>query len=101
MKNIQVIDGAINSAFDIFAATDEEFGRIFPDGHDVVFVDEIDKRAEIDPSLDAVFTAVYKRRVAKRDAMGIHGVIFFDISGKKYYPTRRDGEAVGIRHSAS
>lgn len=28
MKNIQVIDGAMNCAYDIFAATDEEFKLI-------------------------------------------------------------------------
>ena len=33
MKNIQVIDGALNAVYDIFAATDE--------GCDVVFADEV------------------------------------------------------------
>jgi hypothetical protein len=34
MKNIQV-DNAVNCAYDIFAATDEEFNLIFPDGRDI------------------------------------------------------------------
>jgi hypothetical protein len=34
MKNIQVFDGAASSAFDIFAATEEEFLLIFPEGQD-------------------------------------------------------------------
>jgi len=29
MKNIQVIDGALNAVYDIFQATDEEFSLIF------------------------------------------------------------------------
>jgi hypothetical protein len=31
MKNIQVIDGALNCTFSIFQATDEEFLLLFPD----------------------------------------------------------------------
>jgi hypothetical protein len=42
MKNIQVIDGAENCVYDIFAATDEEFSLIFPRGQDVAFIDERD-----------------------------------------------------------
>jgi hypothetical protein len=31
----------------------------------------------------------------KRDAMGIHGILFYELGHKKvYYPTRRDEEAV-------
>ena len=35
MKNIQIIDGAENSVYDIFQATEDEFAVIFPDGTDV------------------------------------------------------------------
>ncbi len=41
MKNIQVIDGAVNCVYDIFAATEEEFDLIFPSGQDVAFIDEV------------------------------------------------------------
>jgi hypothetical protein len=41
MKNIQVIDGASNSVYDIFSATEEEFSLIFPIGQDVAFIDEV------------------------------------------------------------
>ena len=41
MKNIQVIDGAINSVYDIFSVTDDEFLLIFPDGQDIAFIDEV------------------------------------------------------------
>ncbi len=30
MKNIQVIDGALNCVYDIFPLTDEDFSVIFP-----------------------------------------------------------------------
>jgi len=94
MKNIQVIDGAINSVYDIFQATDEEFSLIFPSGEDVAFIDEVFKRGS-QPVLDLAFNNIWKRRIPKREAMGIHGLLFYKLEIKKpYYPTRRDEEAV-------
>jgi hypothetical protein len=94
MKNIQVIDGANNSVYDIFAATDEEFSLIFPEDQDVAFIDEVLARVP-EAELDEAFACLWKRRVPKRDAMGIHGIIFYELEGKKkYYPTRKDEEAI-------
>lgn len=94
MKNIQVIDGAENCVYDIFAATEEEFGLIFPEGQDVAFIDEVRARGP-EGALDEALARIWKRRVSKRDAMGIHGLLFFELERKKvYYPTRRDEEAV-------
>ena len=93
MKNIQVIDGADNSVYDVFAATDEEFALIFPGGEDVAFVDEVMARGP-EKELDDAFTRIWQRRIPKRDAMGIHGLLFYELEHKKqYYPTRRDEEA--------
>jgi|SRR5581483_6481805 len=93
MKNIQIIDGALNAVYDIFAATDEEFALIFPDGQDVAFIDEVQARGK-EKELDEAFTRIWRRRVLKRDVMGIHGTLFYELGHKKqYYPTRRDEEA--------
>ena len=46
MKNIQVIDGAVNCVYDIFSATDEEFALIFPNGQDIAFIDEVYGRGD-------------------------------------------------------
>ena len=94
MKNIQVIDGAVNSVYDIFAATDEEFSLIFPEGQDIAFIDEVYGRG--DPqALDIAFKAIWSRRIPKSEADGIHGLLFYELEEKKvYYPTRRDEEAV-------
>ena len=93
MPNIQVIDGADNCVYDIFAATDEEFTLLFPPGEDVAFIDEVISRA--DPiRLQEVFSQLWQRRVRKRDAVGIHGLLFYELGHKAaYYPTRRDEEA--------
>jgi hypothetical protein len=94
MKNIQVIDGAINSVYDIFQATEEEFSLIFPPGEDIAFIDEVYERRPGE-ELSAAFKRIWTRRIPKRDAMGIHGLLFFELEVKmKYYPTRRDEEAI-------
>jgi len=94
MKNIQVIDGALNAVYDIFQATDQEFSLIFPPGEDIAFIDEVIARG-VRAELDAVFTRIWKRRIPKARAMGIHGVVFYELDHKKrYYPTRRDEEGV-------
>ena len=94
VKNIQIIDGADNAAYDIFSATEEEFSLIFPDGTDVAFIDEV-YRSQPSTILDAALTEIWTRRVPKRLAMGIHGILFYDCERKKiYYPGRRDEEAV-------
>ncbi|MDD2180445.1 hypothetical protein OIN59_23670 [Acidovorax sp. D2M1] len=94
MKNIQVIDGAVNCVYDIFAATDEEFALIFPDGQDIAFIDEVYERSSNDASLNRAFEAIWARRIVKADAMGIQGQLFYELEAKKvFYPTRRDEEA--------
>jgi hypothetical protein len=94
MKNIQVIDGADNCVYDIFAATDEEFLLIFPPNQDIAFINEVMARGPVE-MLDAAFSEIWKRRVRKSEAMGIHGVLFYELDHKKkYYITRRDEEAV-------
>jgi len=54
MKNIQVVDGANNTAYDIFAATDEEFKLIFPADTDIAFIDEVIER-EAEKDLNEAF----------------------------------------------
>jgi hypothetical protein len=94
MKNIQIIDGAENCVYDVFAATDEEYSLIFTEGTDVAFIDEVLARTHQD-QLDLVFSAIWERRVRKKDAIGIHGTLFYELEHKKqYYPTRRDEDAI-------
>lgn len=94
MKHIQVIDGAVNCVYDVFAATPEEFDAIFSTGQDVAFIDEV--YAKGDPAaLDAIFSSIWTRRIPKTEVNGLHGTLFYDLEEKKvYYPTRKDSEAV-------
>ncbi|MBD2364329.1 MULTISPECIES: hypothetical protein [unclassified Anabaena] len=88
MKNIQVIDGARNCAYDIFAATDEEFKLIFPDeGQDIQFDEDIysDKEAQLG------LAQIWQRRLDKKSVNGIHGTLFYQLKHKKqFYPNKRE-----------
>ena len=94
MKNIQVIDGADNCVYDIFALTEDEFLLIFPAGTDIAFSDEVWARGP-EKELAEAFSRIWTRRLAKRDAVGIHGQLFYQLDHKmQYYPTRKDEEAI-------
>jgi hypothetical protein len=94
MKNIQVIDSAVNSVYDIFAASEEEFKLIFPHGQDIAFIEEVLKsgrRKKVTEALSRIWT----RRIPKVEANGIHGILFYGLEEKmEYYPTRKDEEAI-------
>jgi len=52
-------------------------------------------------ALNAAFSEIWKRRIPKRQAMGIHGILFYQCEHKKvYHPTRRDEEAVNPNGSS-
>ena len=94
-KNIQVIDGADNCTYDIFAASAEDFAQIFPDGQDVEFAEDFWKRvgkAVAAPICDRLWAS----RLDKKTVKGIHGTLFYQLRRvkKRFYPTRREAEMV-------
>lgn len=94
MKNIQIIEGAENCVYDVFAATDEEFSVIFPPSQDVAFIDEVYGRGDRS-KLNKALSLLSTRRLRKCDVQGILGILFYQLEHKKgFYPTRRDEEAV-------
>ncbi|VVO28190.1 hypothetical protein [Pseudomonas fluorescens] len=94
MKNIQIIDGAMNCVYDIFSATEEEFETIFPFDTNIAFIDEV-YLSDDEAKLDELFNNIWRRPVPKSQAQGIHGILFYELEEKKiYYPNRRDEDAV-------
>jgi hypothetical protein len=77
LKNIQIIDGANNATFSIFQATSEQFDVIFPDGRDMELVEDLIQRVGKANALRAL-EPLWDRPILKRDAMGIHGTLFYD-----------------------
>ena len=52
------------------------------------------RRADAEAVFEAL-TRAWPRRIPKREAVGIHGILFYQLYAKrKYYPTLRDEEAV-------
>src|ERR1700682_2025302 len=94
MKNIQVIDGADNCKYSIYAVTDEEFRSLFPAGQNVEFIEDVIARYG-DEATGKLLKHVWERPVKKVDVVGIHGTLFYDLSWKKkYYPTKNDTEMI-------
>jgi hypothetical protein len=92
MKNIQVFDGARNATFSIFLATDDEFAAVFPShGQDMEFIEDFIARVGEDKAR-AILAPIWDRPILKRDAMGIHGSLFFEFEDRKeFYPaTKRE-----------
>lgn len=87
MKNIQIIDGAVNARFSIFQATEEEFEQIFPQAEqDIEIVEDYVSRVG-EEEARRTLSELWKRPVHKRDANGIHGTLYYDYRDKaKYLP---------------
>jgi len=89
MKNVQIIGGADNATFSIFQATDEEYEAIFPDGRDMELVEDLIERLGEDEA-GCVLTPLWSRPILKRDAMGIHGTLYYDNEGRCIPVSKRE-----------
>ena len=92
LKNIQIIDGAANATFSVFQATEDEFAAVFPaDGQDMEFIEDFIERIG-DERAGQILTPVWERPILKREAQGIHGILFYKYENKRqYFPaTKRE-----------
>ena len=98
MKNIQVIDGATNCAYSVFAVSEKIFKAIFPeDGQDIEFVEDFIRRVG-KKKAGELLTPVWKNRLEKGDVVGIHGTLFYELETKKvFYPTKRETDLDRLR----
>jgi hypothetical protein len=89
MKNVQIIDDATNATFSLFQATDEEFEAIFPNGSEMEIVEDVIARLG-ETNAGKVIAPMWNRPILKRDAMGLHGTLFYDSEyRKKHFPSSR------------
>jgi len=92
VKNIQIIDAADNCTYDIYAATDEEFALIFLDETDVEFAEDVFERLGTSAASE-LMQQIWARPVLRKDVIGIHGTMFYQLEKKKrYYPTKKQSE---------
>lgn len=96
MKNIQIIDGADNCAYEIYAITDDQFQLIFPNGQDIEFVSDFTARVG-HAKTTSLLNELWESPCNKKEVNGIHGTIFFELDYKKpFYPTRKESEMVVV-----
>ena len=81
MKNIQVIDGAINSVYDIFQMSDDSFKIIYGENTDVAFAEDLENRKNW-LEISEILEEAWCNRISKANANGIHGLLFFELMEK-------------------
>jgi len=97
MKNIQVIDDAINCTFDIYSISDDLFIEIFPQEQDVEFVEDFFERVgEI--RAQEILNKLWENWQDKKNLEGIHGTLFYGLKEEKssFYPTKKEAEMVVV-----
>ncbi len=95
MKNVQVIDGGVNSIFEIYQISDEQFDMVFPQNTDIAFLDEVNQR--IDPNSNTSFwNEFYSKQIAKPEVIGIHGTLhlFANDYVKRSFPNRCESDVL-------
>ncbi len=99
MKNIQVIDVATNSTYDVYRIPDKIFVVIFPNDTDIAFVSEVEKRLRDAGLDDTVWSTIFGTRIDKKRVYGIHGTLHLAGSAvsKWNFPTRKESDAMKNR----
>jgi hypothetical protein len=89
-RNIMIVDGAVNCAYDVFRTDEQGFRLIFPEpGQDIQFVEDLDWTGE----LDAAFRELWDNPVPKARVEGIHGTLYVGLEAKKsFFPNKRDSD---------
>ncbi len=91
VKNILVIDGAMNCTFSVFQATDEEFALVFPEPlQDMQYAEDLADLPD-QAAINAAFARIWQRPIRRRDANGIHGTLLYELQRyKKWYRKKRE-----------
>ena len=91
MKNVQVIDGAINSAFSIYSIPNDAFRLLFPEsGQDIEFIEDAIVRLG-QKRVGNLMKYTWNSRLQKSKVRGIHGTLFIGLLDRKpQYPSKRE-----------
>ena len=98
MKNIQVIDDALNCTYSIYEVDDASFSLLFP-GKDqnIAFIEDI-VSAHGDEMAGKLVIKSTKTLVKKEIINGLHGTLFIGKSHMMaYYPNRREDDLDSAR----
>ena len=94
-KNIQVIDGAENCTYSIFATNEDDFKQIFPEnGQDIEFIKDFIKRVGKKKASE-ILERLWLTPVDKKKVHGISGTLFYELDFKKrFYHTKKENEMI-------
>ncbi|MGM0806845.1 MAG: hypothetical protein ACQET8_19030 [Bacillota bacterium] len=70
-RNIQIVDGATNSTFDVFEISVEQYSILFPNGRNVSFLDDF---PHLDDDAD-FWSNLFSNKLEKCIVNGIHGTL--------------------------
>jgi len=93
MKNVQIIDGAENSAFPIYAIPEREFHQLFPgENQDVEFIeDSVERLGEA--AVGSIMNLAKQGALNKAEVNGIHGTLFIGLPERRaFYPNRQEAD---------
>ncbi len=93
MKNIQIVDSAVNAAFSIYTIPDDIFHQLFSEeGQNVEFIEDVVQRLG-ENHAGKLMKYTWNSRVEKSLVQGIHGTLFFGMKNKKcFYPNKRESD---------
>jgi hypothetical protein len=92
MKNIQIIDGALNCTFSFFQATEEEFLLLFPASRqDIQYAEDLND-LPMQEEINLALQQVWQRPIRKQDVQGVHGTLFYQLQRYKdtYHEKREE-----------
>ena len=89
VRKVQIIDGATDATYGLFQATDEELAAIFPAGCDMEMVEDLTSRLGEDTA-SRVLTSLWRRPISRREAMGLHGTLFYDNQHRQLPASKRE-----------
>jgi hypothetical protein len=98
MKNIQVIDDALNCLFEVFEASNDDFNLIFPNAQDIEFAGDFVARVG-ETSATLILDRLWKEPRDKKRIAGVHGTLFYGDANEKrkpFFPTKKEAEMVPL-----
>jgi hypothetical protein len=84
VKNVQVIDGALNCTYSIYARSDRTFTQLFPEGADVEFAEDVHARLGATRAR-TLLKALWRNPLDKKTATGIQGTLFHGLPDRKRF----------------
>ncbi len=99
MKNVQIIDGALNAEFAVYQFNDDQFESIFPSpDQNIEFVEDVEGRLS-DEEFDKAFAGVWDRKLKKSEIRGIHGTLFYGMKKRaRFYPNKKESDLFLINY---